>query len=770
MPDPTNKRELILFSLKSCEAGEGTAYVKEYFFTSLIADGRSILDLGCGNRGGTVALGEVAQTVTGITREKHSFLVDRVEPSPNITFLAGDPRALPFPDKTWDIVLLFSGESIKGSFDAVLAEVSRVLKDDGIFITTVQAMDIALGKPGGGGKYPLSENSPSWRASIERVFPCIVGFSQTGDGGCGMVPLFPAARGEILENIPDKQGLDAPCLIVAARRPVTLPRLEGMTWAAAGSSDQPVFEREHEKRIAFLESVIEQRDLALQVARERNEKLKEEVVEMKRSVLWRCAMTYHTAIVEPLLGHATRRRRWYDAGLSGLRLVSNEGVSGLLWHVRGGGARNRHSSFSRLFHRSADRSTRSIRERISLIIPTKNAGYEFRYLLRKIRTQKGVSDVEIIVIDSGSSDETVAIARSFDCHVIEISPEQFHHGGTRNAAASHATGEYISFTVQDALPCGEFWLRDLVLHLAEDTSVSAATARQVPRSDADLFACFNIWANYQAIDFLRDKVVSAPPDYSSLSLMQWRKLAQIDDVCSAFRARIFSEFRFLTDYAEDLDIGVRLLKAGHKVAFVHSSAVIHSHNRTAAYFFQRSYADSFTLSTVFPHDGSFIPENRSPEEILGGIFSLYQTFNAAVKILKEQSIAELSEEMTQQIKYLMKSELSRPDTAGGEISPGEPSMDSLFYLLQERLPFRGSVHQDTRLLRLFFNNLDTFRDFRKRCGNPPLDPVEIEAALYKLFAAASGISLGGYLALLKEGNSVHTTSLETLHASLTEGI
>ncbi|HQN88730.1 MAG TPA: class I SAM-dependent methyltransferase, partial [Methanoregulaceae archaeon] len=173
MPDPTNKRESILFSLKSCEAGEGTAYVKEYFFTSLIADGRSILDLGCGNGCGTVALGEVAQSVTGITREKPSFPDDRVEPSPNVTFLAGDPRALPFPEKKWDIVLLFSAESIKGSFDTVLAEVSRVLKDDGIFITTVQAMDIALGKPGG--KYPLSEDSPSWRASIERVFPCIVG-------------------------------------------------------------------------------------------------------------------------------------------------------------------------------------------------------------------------------------------------------------------------------------------------------------------------------------------------------------------------------------------------------------------------------------------------------------------------------------------------------------------------------------------------------------------------------------------------------------------
>lgn len=199
MPDPTNKRELILFSLKSCEAGEGTAYVKEYFFTSLIADGRSILDLGCGNGCGTVALGEVAQTVTGITREKPSFPDDRIEPSPNVTFLAGDPRALPFPEKKWDIVLLFSGESIDGPFDAVLAEVSRVLKEDGIFITTIQAMDIAIGTPGE--KYPLSEDSPSWRASIERVFPCIVGFSQTGDGGYGYRSI---DKKEIVRSLPMK--------------------------------------------------------------------------------------------------------------------------------------------------------------------------------------------------------------------------------------------------------------------------------------------------------------------------------------------------------------------------------------------------------------------------------------------------------------------------------------------------------------------------------------------------------------------------------------
>ena len=49
----------------------------------------------------------------------------------------------------------------------------------------------------------------------------------------------------------------------------------------------------------------------------------------------------------------------------------------------------------------------AISNSISVVIPTLNAGPEFRSLLQKLRQQKGIGDVEIIVVDSGSRDDTV---------------------------------------------------------------------------------------------------------------------------------------------------------------------------------------------------------------------------------------------------------------------------------------------------------------------------------------------------------------------------
>ena len=58
------------------------------------------------------------------------------------------------------------------------------------------------------------------------------------------------------------------------------------------------------------------------------------------------------------------------------------------------------------------------------------------------------------------------------------------------------------------------------------------------------------------------------------------------------RRDIFKKFMF-TDlkYAEDLDLGLRLIKNGYKIGFLSSVGAIHSHNRNLLYNFKRSYID-----------------------------------------------------------------------------------------------------------------------------------------------------------------------------------
>jgi len=91
-----------------------------------------------------------------------------------------------------------------------------------------------------------------------------------------------------------------------------------------------------------------------------------------------------------------------------------------------------------------------IPQKISVIIPTKNAGPFFELALKKIVYQKYLKQLEIIILDSGSSDDTVKIAKRFHAKVVKIRPEDFSHSSTRNIGAKHATGKYLIFTVQDA--------------------------------------------------------------------------------------------------------------------------------------------------------------------------------------------------------------------------------------------------------------------------------------------------------------------------------
>ena len=60
--------------------------------------------------------------------------------------------------------------------------------------------------------------------------------------------------------------------------------------------------------------------------------------------------------------------------------------------------------------------------------------------------------LQIIVVDSGSTDDSVAIAREHGATVIDIAPGTFTHGGSRNLGALRAQGEVLVFISQDAYP------------------------------------------------------------------------------------------------------------------------------------------------------------------------------------------------------------------------------------------------------------------------------------------------------------------------------
>lgn len=367
--------------------------------------------------------------------------------------------------------------------------------------------------------------------------------------------------------------------------------------------------------------------------------LENEIAEMRKSMIWQMLMMFQNGFVEKVLPLETRRRACYDQTLEyGRKIIKNKSLnSEFSFKILPFGLRRTKGSRNRIGKKiklsNNDRISEQINKRVSIVIPTKNAGIDFDYILEKIKHQKGIAEIELIVVDSGSTDETVDIAKRYGASVYKIEPREFNHGATRNYGAEKATGDYILFLVQDAIPIGEYWLHDLTEILEKDQGIAAATCRQVPRNDADLFACFSMSYHYEALDLERSKITSHKKGFDKLSHIDKRKLCMLDDVCCIFSKEYFNRFKFKEiQFAEDLELGIRLLCGGYKLAFLDSVGVVHSHNRNPAYFLRRSYLDTKTLEGMLNYSTQPYLLNKKCDlnYIFWNIIALYTILNKSV--------------------------------------------------------------------------------------------------------------------------------------------
>jgi len=137
---------------------------------------------------------------------------------------------------------------------------------------------------------------------------------------------------------------------------------------------------------------------------------------------------------------------------------------------------------------------------ISIILLTKNAGITFKSVLDGIFNQS-IKPLEVLVIDSGSKDNTLEIAKEYPVRIVEILPEDFRHGQTRNFGANLANGTHVVYLTQDAIPSTADWLKELVSPF-EDSNIAGVYGRQIPRKDEniiDKFFCLSLYPDKNII-------------------------------------------------------------------------------------------------------------------------------------------------------------------------------------------------------------------------------------------------------------------------------
>ncbi|MFH1132673.1 MAG: glycosyltransferase [Pseudomonadota bacterium] len=238
--------------------------------------------------------------------------------------------------------------------------------------------------------------------------------------------------------------------------------------------------------------------------------------------------------------------------------------------------------------------------KVSIVIPTKNGATTLPAVLDAIDSQRTDWDYEVVVVDSGSVDGTIRLVENRVQHLIQIPPEKFNHGLTRNLGIEQAQGRAVVMLVQDSVPSDTRWLHKLVSPLFEKQELAGTFGRQIPRPEASRICRRMLfrWVASRMESYVRTQVTEEV--MQEMTPVERLTTCAFDNVCSCVSREVWEKHPFPSaPFAEDLEWAKTVLQAGYSIAYVPDAAVVHSHDRSLSYELARTYIAHKRLYDIF---------------------------------------------------------------------------------------------------------------------------------------------------------------------------
>jgi glycosyltransferase involved in cell wall biosynthesis len=209
---------------------------------------------------------------------------------------------------------------------------------------------------------------------------------------------------------------------------------------------------------------------------------------------------------------------------------------------------------------------------ISIVIRTKNESEYLAEVLRAIFAQDDNEGFEVLVIDSGSTDGTQEVVRTFPVQLREIPAEQFSFGYALNLGAQLAQGRIIVYLSAHCTPTTHRWLRNLVEPLRSDPGLVATYGRQEPRKGVNPFEEPGL-----RVAFPADGIKPPLALFSNANCAAWRTVLLINP--------------FDETLTSSEDLVWRMQFQPDQILYVPEASVYHSHPINLKYWAQRFERD-----------------------------------------------------------------------------------------------------------------------------------------------------------------------------------
>jgi GT2 family glycosyltransferase len=202
---------------------------------------------------------------------------------------------------------------------------------------------------------------------------------------------------------------------------------------------------------------------------------------------------------------------------------------------------------------------------VGIVIRTLNEEALLGECLETLRRQRGQFDLDILVVDSGSTDATIAIARAHAVRVIELPPGEFDYSRALNVGIEEVRGELVVSLSAHAVPVDDDWLAHMMSPF-DDPRVAGVASRQIPWPGASWAEVHRLSNQFGELPLLSSSGGGGDIVFSNAA--------------SAIRRSVWLAHPFTLPAAEDLDWARRVIAAGFAVVYEPRAAVYHSHDES----------------------------------------------------------------------------------------------------------------------------------------------------------------------------------------------
>ncbi len=219
---------------------------------------------------------------------------------------------------------------------------------------------------------------------------------------------------------------------------------------------------------------------------------------------------------------------------------------------------------------------------ITIGIPCRDAGPSFRRLLERVFAQETDRRIEVLALDSGSTDGTLEMLAEHPVRVIGIPRAQFDWGRLRERLFEEARGGIVVNLSQDAVPAETSWLENLVRPLL-DTDAGVSCGSSIPDPERS-FRQFQ-WERNGYYYFTREIKRFVARYGRGLSFAN-----------TAVRRTVWEELHIDPQATgEDFGFQIKLHAAQVPIAFPQDAPVLHHHNYSLKGVYRRCRNEGLAL-------------------------------------------------------------------------------------------------------------------------------------------------------------------------------